>query len=135
MDRHGDTLVLGVQSMDEEHQHLTALFDEFVTCLKDEGFGPRARELVEQALVVTNAHFEHEEVLMAQNNYPGIEEEKFQHRLMRLHLTTLVGDVLNAGSCDPVTMHNIDTMRRLFTDHISGPDRELADFLIANGIT
>jgi hemerythrin len=136
MDRYGDALVLGVESIDDEHRHLTQLFDEFVTCLKEEGLSERARTIVEAALAAANAHFEHEEALMAETDYPGTAEEKFQHRMLRLHLTTLVGDVLNTGtgSCDPVTMDNLDTMRRLFTEHIQGPDRDFANFLRAIGI-
>lgn len=137
MDRHGDTFLLGIQSMDDEHRHLFKLFEDFVACIKEDGLTAHAREIVEEALCATNTHFDHEEKLMVETDYPGTEEEERQHRMLRLHLTTLVGDVLNngTGAADPVTLENLDKMYRLFTDHIDGPDRDLANFLIANGIS
>lgn len=137
MDRYGDTLALGVESIDNEHRHLSALFDAFIACLKEDGLGDRARSIVEEALAAANAHFEHEETLMADTGYPGAEEEKFQHRMLRLHLTTLVGDVLNTGTgvADPVTLESLAKMQSLFTDHIAGPDRDFADFLLAHGFS
>lgn len=133
MDRYGDAFTLGVNAMDSEHRRLAALFDDFVTCMKQGGPLERAREIVHDALAVTNAHFEHEEAMMAEVHYPGLEEEKLQHRMLRLKLTTLVGDALNTGHCDPVTLENLATMQQLFFEHITGPDRALANFLIARG--
>jgi hemerythrin-like metal-binding protein len=137
MDRYGDSLALGVRSMDDEHRHLIQLFEDFVACIKEDGLNARAREIVEEALSATNDHFDHEEKLMAETDYPGLDEEQRQHRMLRLHLTTLVGDVLHSGTgkTDPVTLENLDKMYRLFTDHIDGPDRDLANFLLANGIS
>lgn len=135
MDRY-DALALGIQSIDAEHHHLIELFNAFLACLKEEGLGERARAIVEEALTATNEHFEHEEQLMAETGYPGVEEEEFEHRLLRLHLTTLVGDVINtgAGHCDRGTLDHLDTMRRLFSEHIAGADRKFAEYLIANEI-
>jgi hemerythrin-like metal-binding protein len=133
MDRYGDVFALGVESMDTEHRRLAALFDAFVACMKEENPLERARAIVHEALAVANAHFEHEEAMMAETHYPGIEEEKLQHRMLRLKLTTLVGDALNTGVCDPVTLENLATMQQLLFEHISGPDRELANYLIARG--
>jgi hemerythrin len=134
MDRYDDAVALGVESMDNEHRQLAALLDDFVACVKEADVGSdRVRAVVEEALAAANAHFAHEEELMAAADYPGIEEEKLQHRMLRLKLTTLVGDVLNTGVRDAVTMENLATMQSLLNEHIHGPDRELAEFLIARG--
>ena len=134
MDRFEDSLARGVPSMDAEHLHLVTLFEEFAACIKKRSMYERAQQIVQEALVATNEHFEHEEAMMARIGYPGLDEEKFQHRNLRLKLTTLVGDSLNSGACDPVTLENLDDMRRLLREHIQGPDRELAEYLIAHGI-
>ena len=134
MDRYGDVLTLGVASMDNEHRCLAALFVEFADAMKEEDARERAQEIVEKALALTNEHFEHEEELMVQTAYPAIEDEKFHHRNLRLKLTTLVGDALNNGVNDPVTMQNLGVMQQLLFEHIDGPDRELANYLIARGL-
>lgn len=133
MDRYSDALALGVEVMDTEHRHLAALFDEFVVCMK-EGNRDRVRIVVEEALAATNEHFDSEERLMAEHDYPDAEEEKRQHRMLRMKLTTFAGDILNTGICDPVTIENIATMQKLLFDHIIGPDRDLANYLIARGV-
>ena len=135
MDRYGDALALGVESMDNEHRCLAALFVEFAAAMKEEDAHERAQEIVEKALALANEHFEHEEELMVRTAYPAIEEEKFHHRNLRLQLTTLVGDALNNGVNDPVTLEHIDIMQHLLIEHIAGPDRDLANYLIAHGIT
>jgi hemerythrin len=134
MDRYDDAFALGVESMDNEHRHLAALFDEFVSCMKEEGARARVRAVVEEALAATNQHFDTEEKLMDEAGYPDAEEERRQHRMLRLKLTTLVGDVLNTGACDPVTMENIGAMQQLLYEHIVGADRDLANYLIGHGI-
>ncbi len=133
MDRYGDALVLGVDTMDNEHRQLAALFVEFAAAMKKEDAHQRAKAIVEKALALTNEHFEHEEELMVQTAYPAIEDEKFHHRNLRLKLTTLVGDALNNGVSDPVTMRNLGVMQKLLFAHIDGPDRQLANYLIARG--
>lgn len=134
MDRYADVLSLGVKTMDDEHRRLAALFDEFVAALKDGAPRERVNTIVEQALAATNEHFDSEERLMEKAAYPEIEEEKRQHRMLRMKLTTFVGDVLNAGTCDPITMENVGTMQKLLYDHMDGPDRDLANYLIPRGI-
>ena len=135
MDRYGDALALGVESMDSEHRCLAALFDEFKAAMNEEDSLERAQEIVEKALALANEHFEHEEDLMVRTAYPAIEEEKFHHRNLRLQFTTLVGDALNNGASDPVTQEHVALMQQLLTEHIAGPDRDLANYLIAHGIT
>jgi len=133
MDRYGDALALGVESMDTEHRRLAVMFGEFSDCIKDGGRFDQALQIVQEALALTNVHFANEEALMKRYAYPGIEDEKLQHRNLRLQITTLVGDSLNTGFCDQVTLENLATIERLLYEHISGADRSLARYLIAKG--
>jgi hemerythrin-like metal-binding protein len=134
MDRYADVLSLGVKTMDTEHRHLAALFDDFAAALKDGAPRERVNTIVEQALAATNEHFDSEERLMEKAGYPEIEEEKRQHRMLRMKMTTLAGDILNMGTCDPITLENIGAMQQLLYEHMDGPDRDLANYLIPRGI-
>lgn len=127
------TLELGIESMDSEHRELTRLFDEFDECIRGDGSAEQAHDIVRDAIKAGNYHFEHEEEIAVQANYPGIEEEKFQHRNLRLQFTTLVGDTVNFKSHDPVTLEHLAVMRSLLEEHIAGPDKDLADYLKAIG--
>jgi hemerythrin-like metal-binding protein len=117
--------------MDREHRELTRLFDEFAECVKGDGSAELAHDIVQRAIKAGNYHFEHEEEIAAQANYPDIEEEKFHHRNLRLQFTTLVGDTVNFKSHDPVTLEHLAVMCSLLEEHIAGPDKDLADFLKA----
>lgn len=134
MDRYGDALSLGVKSMDDEHHRLAVLFDEFAACVRENHDPGRTLEVVQAALAQANEHFENEEKLMAANHYPGIDEEKRNHRNLRMQLTTLVGDTLSVPGDNPATQENLATMQRLLFEHITGPDREVASYLIARGV-
>jgi hemerythrin-like metal-binding protein len=124
---------LGIESMDSEHRELVRLLDDFARCIKDGNSTERAHAIVSEAIKCGNAHFEHEEELAAQVGFPEIEEEKFQHRNLRLQFTTLVGDTVANKFCDPVTLEHLKVMRALLDEHISGPDKDLADYLKAAG--
>lgn len=133
MDQNGDAFALGVESMDNEHRRLAALFVAFEAILKEADSLERAREIVQEALALANEHFEHEEALMTKYHYPAIEDEKFHHRHLRLQFTTMAGDTLNSGVCDQVSLENLAGLQRLLYEHITGPDRDLARYLIAKG--
>ncbi len=120
---------LGIEWMDDEHRELARLIDEFARCIKG-GEIDRANVVVGEAITCANAHFEHEEEVAAQANYPKIDDEKFEHRNLRLQFTTLVGDI---KSRDAIALEHLIAMRKLLEEHIAGPDRQLADFLKAGG--
>jgi hemerythrin-like metal-binding protein len=124
----------GIESMDTEHHALAKLFDAFVTCIRMDDSREAADSLIQQAITCANAHFEHEEQLMAQTAYPNAEDHKFRHRNLRLQFTTLIGDTVAVKAHDPVTLEHLDVMRNLLEDHISGPDGELAAHLKAAGL-
>ena len=126
-------LELGIESMDNEHRDLIALFDDFARCIKQGASAEQAHAIVSAAIKCANAHFEHEEALAAQADYPEIEVEKFHHRNLRLQFTTLVGDTVTNKICDIVTLEHLKVMRALLDEHISGPDKDLADYLKASG--
>ncbi len=116
--------------MDEEHRELTRLLNEFIRNIRDSE-PEKARQIASEAIHCVNTHFEHEERLAEEAHYPKIDEEKLQHRNLRLQFTALVGDTTAGTCCDPVTLEHLDTMKRLLEEHISGPDKDLADYLKA----
>lgn len=122
----------GIESMDAQHHALAKLFDAFVMCIRTDEPREVADSLIQQAMTCANAHFEHEEQLMAQSAYPNTEDHKFRHRNLRLQFTTLIGDTVAAH--DPVTLEHLDVMRHLLEEHIAGPDGELAAHLKAAGL-
>jgi hemerythrin len=127
-----DLFNLGVERMDIEHRALADLFDEFTCCIKENP--QNADGIVQRAIALANAHFEHEEELATRTSYPDAEDHRLRHRNLRLKLTTLVGDTIGYDNHNPVTLENLDIMRSLLEEHITGPDRALAEHVKASGL-
>ena len=125
-----DPREVGIASIDDEHRKLVSLFDAFARCITEGGPIEDAYEIVQEAIAVANAHFEHEEQLIADSHYPNAEDHKFRHRHLRMQLTTLVGHTVGIAVHDHVTEERLFEMRRLLDEHIDGPDRELAEHLM-----
>lgn len=134
MDRYGSALALGVESMDNEHRQLAALFDAFAASIRENTSLERTREIVREALALANEHFAHEEEMMDQTGYPTAEEEKLHHRTLRLQITTLISDTLSMPGNSPATLENLAKIEQLLFEHINGPDRQLAEYLVAHGV-
>lgn len=120
---------LGIESIDAEHRDLIRLFDAFARAIASGAPPEEAHAIVQEALAATNAHFEHEEQLAEDCGYPGIDEEKFHHRHLRIQVAALAGDAMSIAAQDPATLESLHEIRRLLDEHIDGPDRELAEFL------
>lgn len=127
-------VALGVESIDAQHQELVDLFNQFVHCIKADSGLEMVRDIVQRAIACANAHFEHEEELIARTNYPHAEDHKFSHRHLRIEFSTLAGNVMAIQAHDPVNLQHLDDMRSLLMDHITGPDRQLVTHLKAAGI-
>lgn len=131
MDHHPETQTVSLQTLESEHRKLAAFFEEFSAVIQQSGSGDRAQIIVRDALQLANEHFEHEEALMQQVGYPGIEDEQRNHRNLRLQLTALVGDTLAMPGNNPMTLESLCAMRKLLAEHMTGPDHALSNFMLA----
>jgi len=127
-------IALGIETIDAQHEELVDLFNRFAHAIENDAPLGDVEAIVQRAIACANAHFEAEEELIARTNYPHAEDHKFQHRHMRLEFTTLAGDALAAKGHDPVTLEDLADMRAILMEHITGPDRQLAEHLKAAGV-
>jgi hemerythrin len=74
---------VGVETIDDDHKHLFALVDDLRTALQNEGRG--FRKIVNGLTQYIHGHFEREEYLMLETNYPDYAQHVKNHRkFMRL---------------------------------------------------
>lgn len=132
MDSNFADLELGVPFMDAEHRQLAQLFDLFERCFHDGTVAERAQSVVDEALSLVSAHFEHEEAEMERMRYPQTEQHKFIHRNMRLQFGALMADTIaHAQALDPVTLEHLDLIRLRIKEHILGADADFAAHCLA----
>jgi hemerythrin len=134
MDRQADALTLGVDAIDREHFAVMELLARFIECLKTGADAETALEVLNDAIMVGNAHMEHEEQLMVDSGYPATEEHKRLHRTARLTYTTLMSDTFAFRARDPSLLERFAAVESLLRQHFGGPDRHFAEYLKARGM-
>jgi len=127
-----DSYSVGVAAMDDDHKRLIYLFNELESASKyytNKGFEEKAlNEVVEY----TKYHFDHEEKLMKDNNYPGVDEHIKQHIEMIIKINKIVEDYQSKP--DYAVDEAVDFLRCWLVKHIQKTDQEYTAFFHEKGI-
>lgn len=134
MECQDDINSLGVPAIDSEHLQLSSLFAEYVACIRDAAPRDVILAVLRAAVSFANDHMQHEECLMAETEYPARNAHMLQHRQMRLQTTTLMSDASAVMLKDPVTLRHLIELQKILSDHINGPDRQMAAHLRQRGV-
>ena len=124
-------LSIGVDSIDSQHQSLVAIIRRLQEAMLDNQLKKALGELFREMNEYTRYHFEYEERLMGQYDYPDSELHRGQHarliaRLQELECKHAAG-TLNAGA--PV----MQFLRTWLMEHIAGHDKKFGAFLQGKG--
>jgi len=120
-------LSVGVDEIDEDHRKLIDTFNILSQSVA-EGQPPRYLAAVLEELINCTAwHFSHEERLMLQYGYEGLEEHRAAHLELISSVRALQQDILegNRAIADSV----IEFLERWLTEHILTDDLKLGSFL------
>lgn len=121
-----EEFLTGIESIDIQHRRLVDLINKF------EEAGRRGRdsrtmsEILNQLLGYTQEHFAHEEKLMAENGYPGIEGHRARHRQLLQKIEKFQYDYENEGH--GVTAEGRKYLRHWVRAHILEDDLAYAPF-------
>jgi len=124
-----DNLSINIPLIDDQHKLLIQRLDDVSSaCEVLEGEGEIVRTLG-FLLDYTDFHFSAEEKHMEENHFPGLEEQKHQHKEFVATLKNLVQDFEEEGSTR-ILAESINTfMINWLTTHIQGLDKQFGDFL------
>lgn len=130
-----DSLNIGVEEIDTQHQELFRRFDLFLSaCESGEGIA-RLNELLEFLADYVQFHFHDEEKMHLLRDYPGYKEHCKQHGKFIEDLRRMQ----EGARVEGVALHHIiDTNALLFKwiiNHISKADKEFGDFIKLQGHT
>jgi hemerythrin len=135
-----DAWCVGVPAMDRDHQGLAALLGGLYDHCGEPGRGavvfPQNRPLLLHRLArlgdETRVHFDREEALMREADYPDYAEHRAEHGLLRAELAELVREITARGDqhLDPGTLN---ALKAWFLGHILDTDRRLSRHLIETG--
>lgn len=127
-----DDLSVGIETIDDDHKKLLTLINNLQTAV----FYPTGEAFERQALKelvdYTRYHFEREEQMMKENDYPDYEAHKRQHEAMIAKVSGFMAayDKDREGTVEELTVFLKDWLLK----HIAGTDQQYSGHLRSRGI-
>jgi len=116
-----DSYSVGIKSIDDDHKKLITLVNKFNCAYKFNSGEDFERESLDELVDYTRYHFNREEQMMQDNDYPDFEAHKAQHVAMVTQVENIVKDYDNRGyeALDGVS----DLLKGWLINHINGTDK------------
>ncbi|AMK12420.1 MAG: bacteriohemerythrin [Pseudodesulfovibrio sp.] len=128
-----EDLTLGIRELDDQHKTLFAVLDRILAVsrdpyrqLDDDGTNT-VLDIMTDLKDAAMQHFDQEETLMDQRDYPGLDDQQEAHERFLDDLVRIEADLMNGTAVPPVRLH-ADLADQLAA-HVREMDRELAQFL------
>lgn len=121
-----DDLRIGIAMVDDDHKKLIGFVNQLHRAMKDGGAATTVETLLNDLALYTEEHFAREEALMARHRYPGLEEEKAEHRTMVAQLKQLAKR-FEEGDFS-ISMDIMAFARVWLNQHILGTDSRMTPF-------
>ena len=127
-----DSLSVGIESIDNDHKQLLMLINNLQSAVHYNMGETFERQALEKVVDYTKYHFEREEQLMRENDYPDYEAHKQQHKEM----IERVEGLLAAYESDPEnTIKDLTKfLRNWLLRHIAGTDQQYSEHLRSRGV-
>ena len=126
-----DVYATGINSMDKEHrgliEQINLLYDAVREKRDDEIIAPILSALEKY----TVEHFSHEERLMAEYQYPGLEEHKEVHKALIAEIDSFKQRA--NSSTEELAKELLTFLRKWLLEHILKVDKEYGPFLESRG--
>lgn len=127
-----ETMMLGIQSVDNQHQRWIELINDLHDAMQQGKGGEAVNRTLVSILDYTHVHFRHEECLLLQHSYPGYTQHKqlhdgFINKINDLQNRLQKGDIL-------LSMELMKSLRDWLINHIQSVDRQYAPFLKQKGV-
>lgn len=117
-------LETGIREIDEQHRQIVDYINRLEDAIRT-GDEEAIRQVLEGVLNYTVTHFEFEEELMQQANFPALKAHQQSHEFFMRKVSVLRGR-FNAGEDAGSTLQSM--LKGWLTGHIKGEDR---DYIVA----
>lgn len=128
-----DDLTLGIRELDDQHQTLFTILDRVLTVsgdpyrqLDDDGTNA-VLDIMTDLKDAAMQHFDQEETLMGERNYPGQDDQQEAHERFLDDLVRLEAELMNGTAVPPVRLHG--GLADQLAAHVREMDRQLVEFL------
>jgi len=122
-----DSYSVGIESIDNDHKKLLGLINQLQTASHYSTDENMVDEILNELVNYTKYHFDREEVMLKENNYPEFDAHKEQHESMISQVSEFIHEYQqhNERTIDDV----IQYLKSWLINHINGCDQEYAHFL------
>jgi len=123
---------VGVSTLDDDHKHLINLINQLESAIHYYNGKEFEEKALQEVVDYTKYHFEREENMMKENDYPDFEAHIASHRAM----IDKVGQVVEDYKTNPdhALTDTVAFLRDWLINHICKTDREYKEFFNSKGI-
>jgi len=129
MTRWSPSLSIGVPEIDDQHQALFEYAVRVEEAIHSGHFNYRVEEIFGFLSAYAEKHFEAEERLMRETDYPGLPGQILEHRDFQRRLSSLVPQWESEGASASLVIALLGFLDFWLTDHIKSSDQGIADHL------
>lgn len=122
-----DHFCIGDDRVDQEHQDIFELVNELQSAIDRQESMDKLAMMLEQLAEHTIAHFQHEESLMQDHAYPGLDRHKHCHDRLIQKVTKLMQQ-FQAGETGAI-QNLMNFLADWLRHHIKGEDQKMIQFM------
>ncbi len=127
-----DEYSVGITHIDQDHKKLITLLNQFAIAYDYAMSETFEKEALDELVSYTKYHFEREEKLMSENDYPDFEAHKAQHQNMIDEVNSFVALYQEKGH-DSLS-EIVDFLKAWLINHINGTDKKYSSYLHDRGV-
>jgi hemerythrin-like metal-binding protein len=126
------SLSVNIRVIDKQHKKLIELLNELYAHAQKNATTEVLRPVFEQLLEYTVYHFDTEEAYFRKFKYPGYEEHRKEHEILKGQVLDFK-KAFDEGS-QTMTYELLDFLRKWLVNHILGTDKKYVKYLNARGV-
>jgi len=128
-----DSLSVGVDLIDEQHKLLIEKLKDLSDDFKQGHEQNKILRTLGFMIDYTDFHFTAEEKVMAENDYPGLEDQQQQHAEFKATLDSILLDLREDGPTEELVKSINIFLLNWLVNHIKGSDQKLGAYLNEQG--
>jgi len=128
------SLSVGVKVIDEQHKELIQKLKDLSDAFKIGREEDKILKTLDFMIDYTDFHFSAEEKLMAENDYPGLEQQKSQHAEFKSILNHIVEDFEEEGPTKALATSINVFLANWLVGHIKGSDQKIGQYFDEKGL-
>jgi len=123
---------VGVTALDDDHKHLINLINQLESAIHYYNGKEFEEKALQEVVDYTKYHFEREEALMKENDYPDFDNHIAKHKAMIDKVNQVVEDYKT--NPDHALTDTVEFLRDWLINHICKTDKEYTGFFNGKGI-